>query len=58
MGRELEICAGIPTQEVLDEFLAYPNYQNVPSLCELTPENVRTVECTGLGTTLDHGDPE
>ena len=49
MGRDLEICAGIPTQEVLDEFLAYPNYQNIPSLCELTPENVRTVNARVWG---------
>jgi glycerophosphoryl diester phosphodiesterase len=49
MGRELEICAGIPTQEVYDEFVAYPNYQNIPSLCELSPENVRTINARVWG---------
>ena len=49
MGRDIEICVGIPTQEVLDEFMAYPNYQNIPSLCELTPENVRAVNARVWG---------
>jgi len=49
MGRDLEICAGIPTQEVYDEFIAYPDYQNIPSLCELSPENVRTVNARVWG---------
>jgi glycerophosphoryl diester phosphodiesterase len=40
-GRELEIVIGMPTEEVLNEFLALPSYQTIPSLCELETEDVR-----------------
>jgi glycerophosphoryl diester phosphodiesterase len=41
MGRDLMIVIGIPTVEILDGFLAYPDYQNIPSLCELSVDDVR-----------------
>jgi glycerophosphoryl diester phosphodiesterase len=43
IGRDVLIVMGIPTTDVLDALLAYPDYQNVPSLCELTVEDVRQV---------------
>jgi hypothetical protein len=42
-GRDLLIVMGIPTTDVLDAILAYPDYQNVPTLCELTVDDVRKV---------------
>ncbi|MCX6269360.1 MAG: glycerophosphodiester phosphodiesterase family protein [Bacteroidetes bacterium] len=39
-GRDLMIVMGIPNTDVLNAFLAYPDYQNVPSLCELSVEDV------------------
>ncbi|MCX6303768.1 MAG: glycerophosphodiester phosphodiesterase family protein [Bacteroidetes bacterium] len=37
----LLIVMGIPSTEVLNAVLAYPGYQNVPTLCELTVDDVR-----------------
>jgi glycerophosphoryl diester phosphodiesterase len=40
IGRKLEITIGIPDQQVLNNFLALPDHNNIPSVCELTPEDV------------------
>jgi glycerophosphoryl diester phosphodiesterase len=42
MGRTLDVMIGMPTQEVYDEVLRYPNYTNLPTLCELSVDKVRT----------------
>jgi glycerophosphoryl diester phosphodiesterase len=42
-GRDLLIVMGIPTTDVLNAILAYPGYQDVPTLCELTVDDVRQV---------------
>lgn len=34
-GRKLEIVIGIPDEDVMGRFVNLPNYQNLPSLCEL-----------------------
>lgn len=39
-GRQLRIVIGLPTEEALNSFKALPGYQNVPSLCELSLEDV------------------
>lgn len=41
MGRDLEIVLGIPADDVYEEFIAQPGYQDVPSLCELSIDQVR-----------------
>jgi glycerophosphoryl diester phosphodiesterase len=40
-GRDVLIVMGIPTTEVLNALLAYPDYQNVPTLCELTIDDFK-----------------
>jgi glycerophosphoryl diester phosphodiesterase len=40
IGRQLEITIGIPDQQVLNNFLALPDHNNIPSVCELTPDDV------------------
>ena len=40
-GRDVMIVMGIPSTDVLNGVLAYPGYQNVPTLCELTVEDVQ-----------------
>lgn len=40
-GRDVMIVMGIPTTDVLNALLAYPDYQNVPTLCELSVDDVR-----------------
>jgi glycerophosphoryl diester phosphodiesterase len=40
-GRDILIVMGIPTTDVLNAVLAYPDHQNLPTLCELTVDDVR-----------------
>ena len=40
-NRPLEIWIGLPDEKVVEQFMAYPEYQNTLSLCELEPEDVR-----------------
>lgn len=40
INRDLKIVIGLPTNEKVDQFLAYPDYQNIDNLCELEPELV------------------
>lgn len=40
MGRDLNISIGIPDEDVQNNFLKLPNYKNLASVCELTPEDV------------------
>ncbi len=42
-GRDIIILMGIPDTDVLNALMAYPDYRNVPSLCELTVDDVRMV---------------
>ncbi|GAB4091430.1 hypothetical protein GCM10028786_03560 [Flaviaesturariibacter terrae] len=41
LGKPLEILIGIPDRVVIDEFRQLPNYQQVPSVCELDPADVQ-----------------
>lgn len=43
MGRKLEITIGIPDKDVLANFLRLPGYKNIPSVCELTTEDVAAI---------------
>ncbi len=42
-GRDIMIVVGISSTDVLDDLMTYPNYQTIPSLCELTVDDVRQV---------------
>ncbi len=39
-GRDLNILIGIPSEEAYSSFAAYPGYNNIPSLCELSTGKV------------------
>jgi glycerophosphoryl diester phosphodiesterase len=41
MGRNLKIYLGIPADDIYEKFLEQPNYRNVPSLVELSIDQVR-----------------
>jgi glycerophosphoryl diester phosphodiesterase len=43
-GRDLRILIGLPDEEQVDRFKQLPNYQEVPSLCELDMNIVREVD--------------
>lgn len=42
-GRNIIIVIGIPNETVLNDLLAFPGYESVPSLCELTVEDLHKV---------------
>ncbi len=42
-GRDLMVVVGIPSSAVLEDLMTYPDYQNIPSLCELTVDDVKKV---------------
>lgn len=42
-GRELSVYIGIPSDEILQSFINYPGYDNIPSLCELGVDEVRRI---------------
>ncbi len=42
-GRDVLIVMGIPSADVMNAVLSYPDYQNVPTLCELTVDDVKAV---------------
>ena len=46
MGKPVEIVLGIPDEDVLNDFLQLPNYQNIPSLVEL--EVPKLVQANGI----------
>lgn len=41
MGRELKINLGIPADDIFEEFISQPGYEDVPSVCELSLDQVR-----------------
>lgn len=43
IGRNLEIVIGLPTEFMLNNLLAYPDFKNVPSLCELSIDELNSV---------------
>ena len=42
-GRNLQILVGVPSDDVYNQFVSYPDYQNVPSLCELSSDKVNAI---------------
>lgn len=38
-GRNVEIVIGVPDENVMKGFLSLPNFQNIPSLCELEQDS-------------------
>jgi glycerophosphoryl diester phosphodiesterase len=43
IGRQLQIVIGLPTEETFNYLKALPNFTSVPSLCELTVEQVEEI---------------
>jgi len=42
-GRDLKVVVGIPSADVLNDLMTYPDYLSIPSLCELSVDDVRMV---------------
>jgi glycerophosphoryl diester phosphodiesterase len=43
IGRQVEIVIGLPDEASFNQFRRLPGYRNIPSLCELTTEDARTI---------------
>lgn len=43
LGRQVEIVIGLPDEASFNNFRQLPGYRNIPSLCELTTDNARTI---------------
>ncbi len=48
-GRTLDILMGVPADDVLQALKALPNYTTIPSLCEISPEETRTLNARAWG---------
>ncbi len=42
-GRDIRIVVGIPSTDVMNDLMTYPDYKAIPSLCELTVDDVHAV---------------
>jgi len=42
-GRDINIYIGIASDDAIDDFMNQPGYQNIPSLCELSTDDVSRV---------------
>jgi glycerophosphoryl diester phosphodiesterase len=42
-GRDLQIYIGLPSTDAINDFKNQPDYKNIPSLCELTTDDVEDV---------------
>ena len=49
VGRNIEILIGIPAQDVLDQVKALSGYTSVPTLCEISVEETRTINARAYG---------
>ena len=43
-GRDLQIYIGLPTEDKVNHFFSYDDWQNTPSLCELDVDDVRRTD--------------
>ena len=55
VGRNVEIIADIPSGKVIDEFKAWPAYSNLPSMCELSMQDVIDLGCKYFGPRYSQG---
>jgi glycerophosphoryl diester phosphodiesterase len=49
MGRKLEIFIGLPTEEKIEHFLSYPEWETTLSLCELEVADVERTKADFWG---------
>jgi len=54
-GRDLKIYIGLPSSDVMNDFMNQPDYKNIPSLCELTLEDVSMVNALAWGPRWTEG---
>ncbi len=55
LNRDVIIIADIPTQEVIDEYRAWPAYSDLPSMCELSLQDVIDNGCEYWGPRYSEG---
>jgi glycerophosphoryl diester phosphodiesterase len=55
IGRDFNPVIGIPTTDKLDEFMTLPNYQQIPSICELSVDQARQLNSSFWGPRFTMG---
>jgi glycerophosphoryl diester phosphodiesterase len=55
MGRNLQIVIGLPTEEHIAEFMAIAGHDTIPSLCELSTDEVRQTNARVWGPRWTRG---
>ena len=58
MGRDLQIVYGCPSEEVITDFMSYPGYQDIPSLCELSIDDVHKINAHAWGPRWTEGEQQ
>jgi len=54
-GRDLQIVIGMPSDDVYNKFKTLPDYQSIPSLCELSLDDVRSANSKYMATRFTLG---
>ena len=49
IGRDVQIVIGLPGEDQVNAFLALPDYQSAPAVCELSLEDVQRTQAVGWG---------
>jgi glycerophosphoryl diester phosphodiesterase len=49
IGREVQIVIGLPGEDQVNAFLALPDYQSAPAVCELSLDDVHKTQAVGWG---------
>jgi glycerophosphoryl diester phosphodiesterase len=49
LGRTIEILIGLPDEDIYNAYVAHPNASKSPSLCELSPDQVRHANASVWG---------
>ncbi|MCX6155291.1 MAG: glycerophosphodiester phosphodiesterase family protein [Candidatus Kapabacteria bacterium] len=49
LGKTIEICIGIPSVEVLNEFMKVEGFKNIKSICELSVQTVKDINALAFG---------
>jgi glycerophosphoryl diester phosphodiesterase len=55
MGRNLQIVIGLPTEDHISEFMAIAGHDTIPSLCELSTDEVRQTNARVWGPRWTRG---
>ena len=53
--KSIDICIGIPSTDVLNEFIKQDNYKNIKSICEISVADVKNINAIAFGPSWSRG---